>query len=71
MPLFDFICRSCGREFEFLLLGGDRPFCPTCGSDDLQKQISSFSSRSAGKGGSGSGSSGCSGCAGGSCSTCR
>ncbi|MCA1765606.1 MAG: zinc ribbon domain-containing protein [Desulfobulbaceae bacterium] len=70
MPLFDFICRTCGRQFEFLAMGPDRPLCPFCGSDDLNKQISSFSSPRAGKGDSGSSSSGCSGCAGGSCSTC-
>ncbi|MCK4839433.1 MAG: zinc ribbon domain-containing protein [Desulfobulbaceae bacterium] len=71
MPLFDFICRACGLEFEFLVMGGDRPFCPSCASDDLQKQMSSFSSPAKGKGDSGSGSSGCGGCAGGSCSTCK
>ncbi|MEN8135359.1 MAG: zinc ribbon domain-containing protein [Thermodesulfobacteriota bacterium] len=38
MPLFDFICRACGREFEFLVMGSERPFCPSCGSDDLLKQ---------------------------------
>ncbi|MEN8142980.1 MAG: FmdB family zinc ribbon protein [Thermodesulfobacteriota bacterium] len=70
MPIFDFICRACDYEFEFLVIG-DRPYCPKCGSDDLQKKMSAFSCRTGGKGSAGSSSAGCSGCAGGSCATCK
>ncbi len=68
MPIFDFVCKKCGKEFEFLAMGNDRPFCPKCKSDDLRKQMSSFSTRLSGTSGSTGG--GCAGCAGKNCSTC-
>jgi len=76
MPLFDFVCRSCGEEFETLVMGNEKPTCPKCQSADLKKQMSTFSTRSGGTetgaaGSSGAGGSKCSGCAGGSCSTCH
>jgi putative FmdB family regulatory protein len=74
MPLFDFICRSCGKEFEALVMGSSKPSCPECKSDDLQKQMSVFAHRidgaSSSSGSSGSGS-GCSSCSSSSCSTCH
>lgn len=74
MPLFDFICNSCGKKFETLVLGSDKPHCPHCQSGDLTKQMSTFAFKSAGGSSSGSDSSSgssCGGCAGGSCSTCH
>ncbi|MEJ2033256.1 MAG: zinc ribbon domain-containing protein [Deltaproteobacteria bacterium] len=73
MPLFDFVCRVCGKEFETLVMGSDRPVCPHCASTDLEKQVSTFAFRSKGEGGqtvTGAGSK-CAGCAGSSCSTCH
>ncbi len=74
MPLFDFICRACGKEFEALVMGSSKPHCPECQSEDLQKQMSVFARRSGGdsssSGSSGSGS-GCSSCSSSSCSTCH
>ena len=74
MPLFDFICRSCGREFEVLVMGSSKPKCPECQSEDLQKQMSVFAHRSSGdsssSGGSGTGS-GCSSCSSSNCSSCH
>ncbi|MBU0674609.1 MAG: zinc ribbon domain-containing protein [Proteobacteria bacterium] len=73
MPLFDFICQKCGKEFEELVSGSIKPVCPFCGSSNLKKLMSSFAYRSQGKGNGSSSSSGsqCSGCAGGSCSSCH
>ncbi len=74
MPLYDFICNACGKEFETLVLGSDRPYCPDCQSDDLTKQMSTFAFKTAGGGSTGgdsSSGSSCGGCAGGSCSTCH
>ena len=73
MPLYDFLCRSCGYEFEALVMGNDKPACPQCNSSDLAKQMSAFAARTKGRGSSGraGGDARCSGCAGGSCSTCR
>ncbi|MDH5299518.1 MAG: zinc ribbon domain-containing protein [Desulfobulbaceae bacterium] len=73
MPLFDFVCRSCGAEFEALVMGGDQPVCPRCQSRELDKKMSTFAFRSKGSGGettSGGGSK-CGGCPGGSCATCH
>jgi len=70
MPLFDFICHACGKEFEILLMGKDRPVCPHCQSKDLEKKMSAFSVRTDGGSGSAGGSK-CGGCAGGSCATCH
>ncbi|MEW6519701.1 MAG: zinc ribbon domain-containing protein [Thermodesulfobacteriota bacterium] len=72
MPLFDFKCRQCGNEFETLVMGGAKPVCPRCQSEDLEKMMSSYACRrpKKGKGSSATGS-GCAGCAGGSCATCH
>ncbi|MEW6593915.1 MAG: zinc ribbon domain-containing protein [Thermodesulfobacteriota bacterium] len=71
MPLFDFVCRACGAEFELLVRGSEKPACPACGSTELAKQMSTFSARTGGgKSGGGAGSR-CAGCKGRSCSTCR
>lgn len=73
MPLFDFLCKHCGKEFETLVMGGEEPACPACASKELEKKMSTFAFRSKGEGGqtvSNAGSK-CSGCAGGSCSTCH
>jgi putative FmdB family regulatory protein len=42
MPLFDFRCRSCGREFEALVRAADRPWCPSCKSAKLEQLPSMF-----------------------------
>ena len=40
MPIYEYECGGCHSEFEALVRGGDVPSCPTCGSDQLQKQLS-------------------------------
>jgi putative FmdB family regulatory protein len=42
MPLFDFRCRSCGREFESLVRAPDVPRCPLCKSVKLEQLPSTF-----------------------------
>jgi putative FmdB family regulatory protein len=42
MPLFDFVCRACGRQFEALVRTGSSPQCPDCQSADLEKLASAF-----------------------------
>jgi putative FmdB family regulatory protein len=41
MPLFDFKCRQCGREFEALVRAGQPAAC-SCGSNDLEQLPSGF-----------------------------
>ncbi|RLC28064.1 MAG: zinc ribbon domain-containing protein [Deltaproteobacteria bacterium] len=42
MPIFEFVCRDCGREFEELFLPSDKnaPECPHCGSANAEKLMS-------------------------------
>ena len=42
MPIYEYQCKSCGEEFEFLVLGGDQPVCPKCGAGEPEKKMSSF-----------------------------
>ncbi len=42
MPLFEYECRGCGRQFEHLTREGQTPACPACRGVDLQKLLSVF-----------------------------
>jgi putative FmdB family regulatory protein len=42
MPLFDFSCAACGREFEALVRTGHPPRCPDCGSEELTRKPAAF-----------------------------
>jgi putative FmdB family regulatory protein len=44
MPIYDFHCRACGHEFEALVRPQDQEptKCPSCGSVDLERQLSTF-----------------------------
>jgi putative FmdB family regulatory protein len=40
MPIFEYRCRACGKEFEQLVLKGTTPACPACQGEDLERLIS-------------------------------
>jgi len=40
MPLYEYTCDSCRREFELLVRGEERPACPECGGTRLEKLLS-------------------------------
>ena len=42
MPLFDFSCAACGREFEALVRAGHPARCPNCGSEELSRKPTLF-----------------------------
>jgi|Deesub1362B_J571_1020462.scaffolds.fasta_scaffold00120_57 putative FmdB family regulatory protein len=43
MPLYEYMCQACGKEFVFLKLGAEQqPRCPHCGSQDVRKKLSAF-----------------------------
>jgi putative FmdB family regulatory protein len=45
MPVYDYRCRECGRVHEVFLrsAGADPPTCPDCGSERLERLLSTFS----------------------------
>lgn len=43
MPIFEYRCKACEKEFEALVLGRDKPRCPACDGGKLEKLLSSFS----------------------------
>jgi putative FmdB family regulatory protein len=53
VPLFDFVCRKCGIQFESLIrsasYGDPPPTCPSCQSQDLDRLLASFAVKSAEK----------------------
>jgi putative FmdB family regulatory protein len=41
MPIFEYACKGCGKEFEALVRPQDgAPTCPSCKGADLEKLIS-------------------------------
>ena len=51
MPIFEFICSSCGEPFEELVRSAsaiDQMSCPSCGSIEVKKKISTFASKTVG-----------------------
>jgi putative FmdB family regulatory protein len=41
MPIFEYLCKSCGKGFEALVrTNSPAPACPACQSTELEKQIS-------------------------------
>jgi putative FmdB family regulatory protein len=47
MPLYEFDCSGCGHRFEALVRPGSPPSCPACGSEALDRILSSFAVSSA------------------------
>jgi putative FmdB family regulatory protein len=48
MPIFEFVCNKCKKTFEDLVLSASRTdevVCPSCGSGDVKKKMSTFSSK--------------------------
>lgn len=61
MPMYEYLCNSCGEQFEELvsLSSHDEPPCPQCSSIDTRKLVSLFGG--VGMGGAGGSSCGTSG----------
>ena len=41
MPLFEYQCRGCGRQFEAFVTADRTPACPACHGAELRKLLSS------------------------------
>jgi putative FmdB family regulatory protein len=52
MPIYEYGCRGCGREFETLVQGSEKPECPGCGGKKLNKKLSVFAVSSGSESGS-------------------
>ncbi len=48
MPIYEYACQDCGREFEMLVRSDTQPACPKCHSTQLEKQLSVFATGGAG-----------------------
>ena len=49
MPLYEYNCLGCGRQFELLILRPDQPIaCPGCASESVERLISTFAVNSEG-----------------------
>ncbi len=44
MPLYEYKCKKCGNSFEELVFGEEKVKCPKCGSEEVEKLLSVFSS---------------------------
>ena len=43
MPIFEYRCNACGRDFEKLVRQSDpAPACPSCSGTQLTKKLSTF-----------------------------
>jgi putative FmdB family regulatory protein len=40
VPLYEYACRSCGRQFEELVFGQAKPACPACRSAEVERLMS-------------------------------
>ena len=47
MPIFEYTCLTCEREFEKLVNGSTAVACPACGAVRVMKRLSLFRARSA------------------------
>lgn len=79
MPIYEYVCKDCGKEFEELVFSHDEiPACPECKSGATEKLISACRTRMGGAApetesestAAPSAPSGCAGCVGGDCSSC-
>jgi len=67
MPIFEYKCEECGKDFEELVLGvNPEVSCPKCNSRNVQKKFSLFGMSGVEK----QVSSGCSSCTKSTCTSC-
>ena len=42
MPIFEYICKDCNRQFEAVVQGSSNATCPGCAGGNLEQQLSRF-----------------------------
>lgn len=40
MPIYEYVCKACGHEFEKLVRGGKTPACASCGAVEVERVFS-------------------------------
>jgi putative FmdB family regulatory protein len=40
VPLYEYVCRKCSKQFETLIFGADVPACPACQSAEVERILS-------------------------------
>ena len=40
MPIYGYQCKKCGETFQTLVRSGEEPSCPSCGTVELEQQLS-------------------------------
>lgn len=45
MPIFEYKCAECGKQFEAIVMGSREAECPSCKSKELEQQMSTFAAR--------------------------
>lgn len=51
MPIYEYCCQDCGRDFDLFVRTADKrsdPVCPECGSARVRKAVSLFGVASTG-----------------------
>ncbi|MEJ2068258.1 MAG: zinc ribbon domain-containing protein, partial [Deltaproteobacteria bacterium] len=43
MPIFEYHCMKCDKDFETLVFGDQKVTCPTCKGTKVKKFLSTFS----------------------------
>jgi len=75
MPIYEYHCVECDKNFETLIFGSEEPECPTCNGRNVHKLMSACGFVSKGSGGEtigkSAGTSSCSGCSATSCASCH
>ena len=72
MPVYEFECLDCKRDFEQLVMGsGSKIECPHCKGNNANKKMSVCGMSSGGKFTGSSGGPSCTGCPSSNCSTCH
>ena len=67
MPIFEYVCRGCGKPFEVLMRSGTDVECPSCHDSKVEKKFSVFAFVNSAESASPDCSSGCGGFGEGAC----
>ncbi len=49
MPIFEYLCKGCGKKFEAIVYGKQQAECPQCNGTQLEQQLSTFAAHSSDK----------------------